>query len=79
MGTVESAQVILKKTLSSLEAQRARTEKEIKAVRLALSAIGTAPPKAAGRRLRKPMTAAERRSVSKRMRAYWAKKRAQKA
>ena len=74
---VQSAQVILKKTLSDLEAQRDRTEKEIKAVRSALALIGGSS-KLKERRLRKPMSPAERRSVSKRMRAYWAKRRAKR-
>ena len=72
---VESAETVLKRTLSQLVAQREKTEKEIKAVHNALAAIGVASPNLAGRRKRKPMTAAERRSVSKRMKAYWAKRR----
>jgi hypothetical protein len=75
----ESAQVVLQKTLSQLVAQKARTEREIKAVEAALVSIGVKSPKLAARRRRKPMNAAERKSVSKRMKAYWAKKRAQKA
>jgi hypothetical protein len=74
-----STQVVLKRTLSSLEALRERTEKEIKAVRSALAALGVSQTDLAGRRLRKPMTRAERKSVSKRMKSYWAKRRAQKS
>ena len=76
---VGNAQVALQKTLSMLVAQQAKTEKEIRAVTSALAAIGVTSPRLARRRLRKPMSAAERRSVSKRMKAYWAKKRAAKA
>ena len=76
---VESAQIVLKRTLSQLVAQREKTEKEIKAVQNALAAIGVPSPNLAGRRKRKPMTAAERKSVSKRMKAYWAKRRAKSA
>ena len=69
------AQALLKKTLIKLTAEKAAIEKEIKAVQAALSVLGVPSPALAGRRRRKPMTAAERRSVSRRMRAYWAKRR----
>lgn len=72
---VKSAQTALKKTLTSLKDQRSKIDQQIKAVQTALVAIGVKTPKLAGRRRRKPMTAAERKSVSKRMKAYWAKKR----
>lgn len=75
---VESAEVVLKKTLSQLVAQKSKTEKEIKAVRSALVAIGVSSPHLAARKRRKAMTAVERKSVSKRMKAYWAKRRAEK-
>lgn len=75
---VESAQVVLKKTLSQLVAQQMRTEREIKAVQSALAAIGVSAPRLSARRRRKPMTATERKSVSKRMKAYWAKRRNEK-
>ena len=76
---VESTQAVLKKTLSQLVAQKARTEKEIKAVQTALAAIGITSPNLVARRKRRPMSTAERRSVSRRMKTYWAKKRANKA
>lgn len=75
---MESAQVVLEKTLNQLFAQRTKVEKEIKAVQTALAAIGVRSPHLAARRKRKRMTASERKSISKRMRAYWAKRRAQK-
>lgn len=76
---MESAQVVLEKALSQLFAQRTKVEREIKAVQTALAAIGVRAPHLAVRRKRKPMTASERKSVSKRMRAYWSKRRSQKA
>ena len=76
---IESAQAVLRKTLSRLVAQKSKTEKEIKAVQMALAAIGVSSPHLAGRRKRKPMSLSERKSVSKRMRAYWAKKKTLKA
>lgn len=75
----ESAQVALRKTLSMLVAQKAKTEKEIQAVESALQAIGVTAPRLAARRRRKPMSTAEKKSVSRRMKAYWAKKRTSKA
>lgn len=76
---IVSAQLALRKTLESLENERAKTDKQIRLVRSALAAIGIQNPHLTSRAKRKPMTAAERKSVSKRMKAYWAKKRAQKA
>jgi hypothetical protein len=69
---------VLRKTLAKLEVEKARTEKQIKAIESALGALGAASPHAAGRRKGRRMSAAERRMVSRRMKAYWAKKRAQK-
>jgi hypothetical protein len=76
---MESAQVVLQKALSQLVAQKVRTEREIRAVQTALASIGIASPALAARRRRKPMNAAERKLVSKRMKAYWAKKRTQQS
>jgi hypothetical protein len=75
---VQQAQRSLRNTLVSLEAQKQTIEQQIKALRSALDALEVRRPNLAGRRLRSPMTPAERRSVSKRMKAYWAKKRAQR-
>jgi hypothetical protein len=76
---ITGAQQALKKTLRTLEAERAKTDSQIRLVRSALAAMGVQNPQLADRAKRKPMTAAERKSVSKRMKAYWAKKRARKA
>jgi hypothetical protein len=79
---IESAQIALRKTLRHLLTQQARIEKEIQAVKIALAAVGgttvTPSAKLLARRHRKPMTAAEKKSVSRRMKAYWAKRRAAK-
>ena len=68
----------LKKQLTELETIKANAEKEIKIVRSARSKLGVKSPNLAGRRLRTRMSAAERKSVSKRMKMYWAKRRAEK-
>ena len=73
------AQLALQRTLKTLEVERARTDAEIRIIRSALVGMGVQNPNLASRPKRKPMTAAERRSVSKRMKAYWAKRRARKA
>jgi hypothetical protein len=72
---VEHARLALQKTLTSLKAQRSQLDDQIRRVETALIAIGAKSPSLAARRRRKPMSAAERRSVSKRMKAYWAKKK----
>ncbi|MBY0495498.1 MAG: hypothetical protein K2Y23_14905 [Cyanobacteria bacterium] len=74
---IADAQLALKRTLKTLEAERAKTDNQIRLVRSALAAMGVQNPQLADRTKRSPMTAAERKSVSKRMKAYWAKKRAQ--
>ena len=74
---VRDARAVLERTLTKLEAEKSRTEKEIRAVMAALAALGVANPRLAVRRKRRPMDAAERRAVSRRMKAYWAKKRKQ--
>jgi Arc/MetJ-type ribon-helix-helix transcriptional regulator len=74
---VRDAQAALRRALKKLEAQKAAIESDLKAMRSALGALGAGSSALSRRRRRKPMTSAERRSVSKRMKAYWAKKRSQ--
>ena len=71
----------LNRALKSLHADRARIEKQIDAVTGALSALGGGAGrgiKAAGRAGRRKMNAAQKKAVSVRMRAYWAKRRGSK-
>ena len=71
----------LKRALKALHADRARIEKQIDAVTSALSALGGKAVKAAksaGRRGRRKMSAAQKKAVSVRMKAYWAKRRGSK-
>lgn len=72
---VRDARAVLEQTLATLEAEKSRIEKEIRAVMAALAALGVPNPRLARRRKRRAMDAAERRAVSKRMKAYWARKR----
>lgn len=74
----------LRRTLTTLEADRERVDRQIAALRTALAALGGGASHAsrsagAPRRRRKPMSAAARRAVAKRMKAYWAKRKMQGA
>lgn len=71
----------LRKALRRLETEKQRIDREITAVQAALEALGDrgrrapAPPTRAKARHR-GMSAAARRAISHRMKAYWAKRRA---
>jgi hypothetical protein len=68
----------LNKALKALHADRARIERQIDAVTGAISALGGAAgrvAKAGARRGRRKMNAAQKKAVSLRMKAYWAKRR----
>ncbi len=72
----------LRKALRTLEAEKGRIERQIMVVQAALEALEgkrkAAPVVAAPRPKAKPrkMSAATRRAVSQRMKAYWATRRA---
>jgi len=71
----------LNQALKALHADRARIEKQIDAVTSAISSLGGAAVRAvktAGRRGRRKMNAAQKKAVSLRMKAYWAKRRGSK-
>jgi hypothetical protein len=68
---------MLKKALGQLEGQKLKIEGQIASLRLALN--GTRPRLATARKARKRphLSPAARRAASRRMKAYWAKRRAQ--
>ena len=74
----------LRKALSELEAERSRIDRQIAALRTALGESGGArrgrPPgvKRTAKRRRRRFTAAQKKEVSRRMKAYWAKRRGEK-
>lgn len=71
----------LTKALKALHADRARIERQIDAVTSAISALGGAAGRLAktrARRGRRKMNPAQKKAVSVRMKAYWAKRRAAK-
>jgi hypothetical protein len=70
----------LRKALGQLETEQQRIDREIAAVRAALEALGdtgrgTVPSPPRAKPKRRGMSAAARRAVSQRMKAYWAKRR----
>jgi hypothetical protein len=75
---------ILRKQIARLESDRGRVDRQLGAIRGALEALDGAgrtrqAPKAAAPRTRRTMSPAARRAVGKRMKAYWAKRRAENA
>jgi hypothetical protein len=75
--------IILRKKIAQLGSERSRIDRELGAIRGALAVLngdgrGRQGSDAAPRR-RRPMSDAARRAVGKRMKAYWAKRRAEKA
>jgi hypothetical protein len=68
----------LRRALMELESEKSRIEGQIAAIMTVLGdGAGRRGRRAGGGR--KPMSAAGRRAVSQRMKAYWAKRRATKA
>ncbi len=73
----------LRKALSDLEKDKERIDRQIVAIRNALAAVeprGGRRGKGAERRpkpVRKAMSAAQRKAVGRRMKAYWAKRKAE--
>jgi len=68
----------LRKALGKLTADKARLDRQITAIQTALGALG-GPSAPNGARASRRMSAAARRAVGKRMKAYWAKRRADAA
>jgi len=71
----------LRKALRQLETEKRRIDREITAVRAALEALGdkgrgTPASSTRAKARRRRMSAAARRAVSQRMKAYWAKRKA---
>jgi len=75
----QDAERVLRKTLADLYELQAQTTMKIRAIRGALSVLGAPPPAtpASPKKVRQPMSKAERIAVSERMKRYWAKRRAE--
>jgi len=73
----------LKRALKSLHSDRSRIDRQITAITTALGELGGAAGRMAGTAAKKAkrarnMSAAQKKAVSVRMKAYWAKRRAGK-
>jgi hypothetical protein len=70
----------LRKALGQLSAQKQKIDQQIAAIETALGALGRRSSAAVGNRGgRRPMSPAARRKVGRRMKAYWAKRKADAA
>lgn len=68
--------VTLRRALTKLSSQKQRLDRQISAIETALGALGGAPQAAGAPRGRRRMSPAARRAIGKRMKAYWAKRKA---
>lgn len=66
----------LRKTLDSLKSDRSKIDGQITALQTALGALDGQRRTGAPRRRRSKMSAEARKAIGKRMKAYWAKRRA---
>jgi hypothetical protein len=69
----------LRRALGKLSSQKQRIDRQISAIEAALGSLRGSPQAARARRGRRAMTASARRAIGKRMKAYWAKRRADAA
>ena len=70
--------VTLRRALTKLSSQKQRLDRQISAIETALGALGRAP-QASAPRGRRRMSPAARRAIGKRMKLYWAKRKADAA
>jgi predicted metalloprotease len=73
----------LNRALKELQQERARLDRQIAAISTAVSEVGGKVARAVGakstrRRTARSMSAAQKKAVSVRMKAYWAKRRSAK-
>ena len=66
----------LRKALTSLQSQTAKIDRQISGLEMALGALARAPQTNPSPRRRRRMSAATRKAIGKRMKAYWSKRRA---
>jgi len=65
----------LRKVLTNLHSEKTRVDQQIAAIETALGALdGRLPPTGSPRR-RRTVSAATRKAISKRVKAYWAKRK----
>ncbi len=68
--------VTLRRALTKLSSQKQRLDRQISASETALGALGGRVPQAGAPRGRRRMSPAARRAIGRRMKAYWAKRKA---
>ena len=66
----------LRKALGKLSSQKQRLDRQISAIEGALGALGRSSQGGGARGRRRTMSPAARRAVGRRMKAYWAKRKA---
>jgi len=72
-------QRVIEKALTKLRSEKSRIDGQISALQTALTAVrNTGSDNAGAPRTRRRMSAEARRALAKRMKAYWAKRRAAK-
>jgi hypothetical protein len=69
----------LRKALATLTSQKARLDSQIGAIETALQSLGGGRGQSKGAPRRARMSAAARKAVGRRMKAYWAKRRTAKS
>ena len=69
----------LRKALGKLTSQKQRLDRQISAIETALGALGGRSQQADGARRGRRMSPAARRAIGRRMKAYWAKRKAEAA
>ena len=72
-------QTTLRATLTKLNADRAKVDHQISILRTALAGLNGRIQVRRLQPVRRPMSAAARKAIGKRMKAYWAKRRAKQS
>jgi len=73
-------QRVIERALTKLRSEKSRIDRQVSALETALAAVrNTGSDNAVAPRPRRKMSAEARRALAKRMKAYWAKRRAAKA
>jgi hypothetical protein len=67
----------LRNVFRELESEKDRIDRQLTAVRQAIAQVSGSNPRTATAGRRRRMSAEARRAVSRRMKAYWSKRRAQ--
>ena len=72
---VSDVRSTLQKVLTNLHSEKTRVDRQISAIETALGALDGRRPTNGSPRRRRTMSAATRKAISKRVKAYWAKRK----